>query len=76
MLRGVMRLSLLAFSQEKNARIAPNLDVARQHDELIAAIREQDEDRAEELIFQHSNEFRERITAFVIGSSTKDLRLG
>lgn len=75
MLSGVMRLSLLAFRQEKKPKLASNLEVARQHDELIAAIRDQDEDRAEQLIFMHSNEFRERIKAYVTGESTANIGL-
>jgi DNA-binding GntR family transcriptional regulator len=70
-----MRLSLLAFRQEKKPELASNLEVARQHDDLIAAIRDQDEDRAEQLIFQHSNEFRERIKAYVTGESTAAIDL-
>jgi DNA-binding GntR family transcriptional regulator len=74
LLRSVMRLSLLAFRQDR-AALAGHTDIATQHDEMIAAIRDGDADRAEELVFTHSDEFRQRIRAFLSGTSTADLSL-
>jgi DNA-binding GntR family transcriptional regulator len=74
LLRSVMRLSLLAFRQDR-AALAGYTDIATQHDEMIAAIRDGDADRAEELVFTHSDEFRQRIRAFLSGTSTADLSL-
>lgn len=74
MLRGVMRLSLLAFRQI-DAKVASYRDVVRQHDEMIAAIRAGDAEQAEQLVYMHSDEFRERMKAFVTGGSTSDISL-
>jgi DNA-binding GntR family transcriptional regulator len=74
MLRGVMRLSLLAFRQN-NAQLASYAAVVEQHREMIEAIRNRDADLAERLVYEHSNEFRERMKAFIAGTSTADLSL-
>lgn len=71
MLRGVMRLSLLAFRQS-NGRLASYPEVVEQHTEMIEAIRAGDAELAERLIFAHSDEFRERMKTFVSGASTHD----
>ena len=72
LLRGVMRLSLLAFRQDQ-------IEVAgyaiKQHEQMIDAIRNGDTERAEQLVFEHSDEFRERMKSFVAGSSTSSLLL-
>jgi DNA-binding GntR family transcriptional regulator len=72
LLRGVMRLSLLAFRQDQ-------IEVAsyaiKQHEQMIEAIRDGDAERAERLVFEHSDEFRERMKSFVAGSSTSSLLL-
>lgn len=75
MLRGVMRLSLLAFRQ-RNVKLASNEEVVAQHDEMIEAIRSGDADRAEQLVYLHSDEFRERMMVFLAGASTGDVTLG
>jgi DNA-binding GntR family transcriptional regulator len=75
MLRGVMRLSLLAFRQ-RNVKLASNEEVVAQHDEMIEAIRSGDADRAEQLVYLHSDEFRERMMVFLAGASTADVTLG
>jgi DNA-binding GntR family transcriptional regulator len=75
MLRGVMRLSLLAFRQ-RNVKLASNEEVVAQHDEMIEAIRSGDADRAEQLVYLHSDEFRDRMMVFISGSSTADVGLG
>ena len=74
MLRSVMRLSLLAFRQDRSS-LSGYADIGSQHQEMIAAIRDGDADRAEKLVFVHSDEFRERIKAFLSGTSTADLSL-
>jgi DNA-binding GntR family transcriptional regulator len=74
MLRWVMRLSLLAFRQN-NAQLASYAAVVEQHREMIEAIRNRDADLAERLVYEHSNEFRERMKAFIAGTSTADLSL-
>jgi DNA-binding GntR family transcriptional regulator len=74
MLRSVMRLSLLAFRREHSD--APNYDdVIRQHEELITAIRQRDANAAEQIIYDHSDNFRERMKEFVAGRSTSDISL-
>ena len=75
MLRGVMRLSLLAFRQQ-NVKLASYEEVVAQHDEMIEAIRAGDADRAEQLVYLHSDEFRDRMMAFISGASTADVGLG
>lgn len=75
MLRGVMRLSLLAFRQ-RNVKLASNEEVVAQHDEMIEAIRSGDADHAEQLVYLHSDEFRERMMVFLAGASTADVTLG
>ncbi|MEX6631922.1 GntR family transcriptional regulator [Hyphococcus lacteus] len=74
MLRSVMRLSLLAFLQE-DAKLASYDELAGQHDDMIEAIREKNVDLSEQLIYQHSDEFRQRIQTYVSGVSTKDISL-
>lgn len=74
MLRGVMRLSLLAFRQGHGG-ILNYGDVVEQHKEMIEAIREQDADRAERLVYLHSDEFRQRMKIFIGGASTGDFSL-
>lgn len=74
MLRGVMRLSLLAFLQE-NAGLASYDELAGQHDDMIAAIRAGDADLAEKLIYQHSDEFRQRIKTYISGATTESISL-
>ncbi|MES2496525.1 MAG: GntR family transcriptional regulator [Pseudomonadota bacterium] len=74
MLRGVMRLSLLAFRQN-NTQFASYGDVVVQHRELIEAIRAADAELAERLVYAHSDEFRERMKAFVAGVATHDFSL-
>lgn len=71
MLRGMMRLSLLAFRQN-TASMSSYGDVVAQHDEMIAAIRAGDADLAERLVYLHSDDFRERMKTFVGGSATGD----
>jgi DNA-binding GntR family transcriptional regulator len=75
MLRGVMRLSLLAFRQNAS-RITSYFEVVAQHQQMIEAIEDRDADRAEQLVFEHSDEFRERMRAFIAGASTADISLG
>lgn len=74
MLRGVMRLSLLAFHQT-DPDLTNYANVAAQHEQMIAAIRDGDADRAEALVFEHSDEFRERMATFVAGSTTAGISL-
>jgi DNA-binding GntR family transcriptional regulator len=74
MLRGVMRLSLLAFRQDQIA-MAGYAEVIKQHQQMIDAIRDGDPERAEQLVFEHSDEFRERMRSFVAGNSTASLLL-
>ena len=69
MLRGVMRLSLLAFRQD-SSELANYSDITKQHQDMIEAIRAGDVDLAEQLVFQHSDDFRERMRVFVAGVST------
>ncbi len=75
MLRGVMRLSLLAFRQNDTSLADYDIVVA-QHQEMIDAIRAGDADRAEELAYLHSDEFRDRMKTFVLGKPTSELSLG
>ena len=74
MLRGVMRLSLLAFRQSEERR-ASYVGVVEQHRDMIEAIRAGDADRAEQLVYEHSDEFRERRKRCGAGASTADLLL-
>lgn len=74
MLRGVMRLSLLAFRQNGAALLSYS-DVIDQHNQMIDAIRHGDAVEAERLVYEHSDEFRERMKAFIAGSSTADFSL-
>jgi DNA-binding GntR family transcriptional regulator len=74
MLRGMMRLSLLAFRQN-SAQLASYGDVVEQHREMIEAIRAGDTELAERLVYAHSDEFRERMKAFVAGVATHDFSL-
>ena len=74
MLRGVMRLSLLAFRQNSE-RVASYADVVEQHDQMIDAIRREDVREAERLVFEHSDEFRQRMRVFIAGVSTADFSL-
>lgn len=74
MLRGVMRLSLLAFRQNGAALLSYS-DVIDQHNQMIDAIRRCDADAAERLVYEHSDEFRERMKTFVAGASTADFSL-
>lgn len=74
MLRGVMRLSLLAFRQNGAALLSYS-DVIDQHNQMIDAIRRGDADAAERLVYEHSDEFRERMKTFVAGASTADFSL-
>jgi DNA-binding GntR family transcriptional regulator len=73
MLRGVMRLSLLAFRQS-DAQLS-SYDVVEQHREMIEAIRSGNADLAEDLVYKHSDEFRDRMKAFIAGTSTADFSL-
>lgn len=73
MLRGVMRLSLLAFRQS-DAQLS-SYDVVEQHREMIEAIRSGNADLAEDLVYQHSDEFRDRMKTFIAGTSTADFSL-
>lgn len=75
MLRGIMRLSMLAFAQPE---YPPNEDddVGQHHGDMIAAIEAQDPDRAEAIVYDHSGGFRDRIRAFISGRSTADIKLG
>ena len=75
MLRGVMRLSLLAFRQN-DMSLADYDVVVAQHQEMIEAIRAGDADRAEELAYLHSDEFRDRMKTFISGRRTSELSLG
>lgn len=74
MLRGVMRLSLLAFRQSEGGLLSYQ-DVVAQHEEMIGAIRQGDADRAEQLVYLHSDEFRERMKNFIAGASTADFSM-
>ena len=74
MLRGVMRLSLLAFRQNGAALLSYS-DVIDQHNQMIDAIRRGDAAEAERLVYEHSDEFRERMKTFVAGASTADFSL-
>jgi len=74
MLRGVMRLSLLAFRQN-SAQLASYAEVVEQHREMIEAIRAGNAELAERLVYAHSDEFRERMKAFVAGTATHDVSL-
>lgn len=74
MLRGVMRLSLLAFRQDGTA-LTSYSDVIDQHGQMIDAIRRGDAAEAERLVYEHSDEFRERMKTFVAGASTADFSL-
>ncbi|MBW8294334.1 GntR family transcriptional regulator [Sphingopyxis sp.] len=74
MLRGVMRLSLLAFRQNGEALLSYS-DVIEQHNQMIDAIRRGDAAEAERLVYEHSDEFRERMKTFIAGSSTADFSL-
>ncbi len=74
MLRGVMRLSLLAFRQH-SPKLASYAGVIEQHEEMIEAIRNGDADLAEQLVYQHSDEFRDRMKTFIAGTSTGDFSL-
>ncbi|HWT41217.1 MAG TPA: GntR family transcriptional regulator [Sphingopyxis sp.] len=74
MLRGVMRLSLLAFRQNGAALLSYS-DVIDQHNQMIDAIRRCDAVEAERLVYEHSDEFRERMKTFVAGASTADFSL-
>ncbi len=74
MLRGVMRLSLLAFRQNGAALLSYS-DVIDQHNQMIDAIRRGDAVEAERLVYEHSDEFRERMKTFIAGSSTADFSL-
>ncbi|MBO9694929.1 MAG: GntR family transcriptional regulator [Sphingopyxis sp.] len=74
MLRGVMRLSLLAFRQD-GAALASYSEVIDQHNQMIDAIRRGDAAEAERLVYEHSDEFRERMKTFVAGASTADFSL-
>jgi len=74
MLRGVMRLSLLAFRQNSSDLLS-YADVIEQHNQMIDAIRRGDATEAERLVYEHSDEFRERMKAFVAGVSTSDFSL-
>lgn len=74
MLRGVMRLSILAF-KPADTRRASYTDVVEQHQQMINAIKNRDADGAEKLVFRHSDEFRDRIKSFVAGTSTADFSL-
>lgn len=75
MLRGMMRLSLLAFRQRVHTSNSFQ-EVIAQHDEMIAAIRAGDADFAEQLVYRHSDDFRERMREFVGGSATQDFSVG
>ena len=44
--------------------------------EMIEAIRAGDADRAEELAYLHSDEFRDRMKTFISGRRTSELSLG
>ena len=74
MLRGVMRLSMLAFSQPQRLPDGTD-DIVVQHEGMIAAIRDGDADLAEQLAYRHSDGFRHRIRAFIAGRSTADINL-
>lgn len=74
MLGGVMRLSLLAFRQN-DRELSSYDEVVDQHSEMIEAIRRGDADHAEQLVFEHSHEFRERMRSFIAGGSTSDISL-
>ncbi|QCB54562.1 GntR family transcriptional regulator [Sphingopyxis sp. PAMC25046] len=74
MLRGVMRLSLLAFRQNGAALLSYS-DVIDQHNQMIDAISRGDANEAERLVYEHSDEFRERMKTFVAGASTADFLL-
>ena len=74
MLRGVMRLSLLAFRQNGSG-LSSYAEVIEQHNQMIDAIRRGDAAEAERLVYEHSDEFRERMKTFVAGSSTADFSL-
>jgi DNA-binding GntR family transcriptional regulator len=74
LLRSMMRLSLLAFRQDRSS-LSGYLDITKQHQDMIEAIRARDPDRAEELVFGHSDEFRQRMLAFVAGVSTASISL-
>lgn len=75
LLRGVMRVSLLSFRQ-RDAALASYEELAAEHWEMIDAIAAGDADRAEALIFRHSDEFRKRMKTFIAGAPTSSLRLG
>jgi len=75
MLRGVMRLSLLAFRQT-DVSLASYEEVVEQHQEMIDAIEAGDADRAESLVYLHSDEFRDRMKTFIGGARTNGLTLG
>lgn len=75
MLRSIMRLSMLAFTQPDFPPSADD-DVAQHHDAMIEAIEARDPDRAEAIVYEHSAGFRDRIRAFVSGRSTADIRIG
>ena len=70
-----MRVSLLSFRQ-RDATLASYEELAAEHQEMIDAIAAGDADRAEALIFRHSDEFRQRMKTFIAGTSTCGLRLG
>ena len=74
LLRSMMRLSLLAFRQDRSS-LARYSDITQQHQDMIEAIRARDADRAEELVFMHSDEFRQRMLAFVAGVNTASISL-
>jgi len=74
LLRSMMRLSLLAFRQDRSS-LAGYADITKQHQEMIEAIANRDPDRAEELVFIHSEEFRQRMLIFVVGPSTASISL-
>lgn len=74
MLRGVMRLSLLAFRQN-SGELATYREVVEQHREMIEAIRTGDAALAERLVYAHSDEFRERMKTFISGVSTHDFAI-
>jgi DNA-binding GntR family transcriptional regulator len=74
LLRSMMRLSLLAFRQDRSS-LARYSDIIKQHQDMIEAIRARDADRAEDLVFMHSDEFRQRMLAFVAGANTAAISL-